>query len=78
MRRVTLIKIKKNTKVKIVEVGGGKLMALRLSSLGLRPGMWLTKISAFALRGPVTVKVGQTTLALGHGMAEKIFVESHA
>ncbi len=53
-------------------------MALRLSSLGLRPGMWLTKISAFALKGPVTVKVGQTTLALGHGMAEKIFVESHA
>ena len=78
MRRVPLTKIKKDTKVKIIEVNAGKLVALRLSSLGLRPGLLMTKISGFVLRGPVTVKVGQTTLALGHGMAEKILVEPHA
>jgi len=76
MHKVSLVRVKKGIKVKIVEISAGKLASSRLSSLGLRVGGCVIKISAFALKGPITVKIGSTTLALGHGMAEKIIVDS--
>ena len=76
MNRISLIKLKKGLKVRILEITGGKLAARRLTTLGLRPGACLTKIGSFALRGPVTVKVGSTTIALGHSMAEKVLVDA--
>lgn len=75
MHKMTLTHIKKGVKVKVVDLSVSKQIAVRLSSLGLRPGVLITKINAFALKGPVTVKIGRTTIALGHSMAEKIFVE---
>lgn len=77
MNKAALTRVKKGIKVKIVEIAAGKTLALRLSALGLRPGVCITKISAFALKGPLTVKVGTATIALGHGMAEKILVDAH-
>jgi Fe2+ transport system protein FeoA len=76
MHRVSLVRVKKGIKVKIVEITAGKLASSRLSFLGLRIGSYVIKISAFALKGPITVKIGSTTLALGHGMAEKILVDA--
>ena len=76
MHKISLVRIKKGIKVKIVEITAGKLASSRLSSLGLRIGACVTKISVFAMRGPITVKVGSTTLALGHTMAEKIIVDA--
>lgn len=76
MHKISLVRVKKGIKVKIVELPSGKLLASRLSALGLRVGTCVTKISAFALKGPITVKVGSTTLALGHTMAEKIIVDA--
>ena len=78
MAPIPLTKLKKGAKAKVIEITAGKQLALRLSHLGLRHGGHLTKISAFALRGPVTVKVGATTIALGHGMAEKVMVSALA
>jgi ferrous iron transport protein A len=75
MRRLSLVHLKENQKAKVVEVLGGIGIKQRLLSLGIYPGRELTKISHFALRGPVTVKVGRATLALGYGMAQKILVE---
>jgi Fe2+ transport system protein FeoA len=74
---ISLARLKKGTKARIVEVTAGKQMSLRLSTLGLRLGAQILKINAFALRGPVTVKIGSTIIALGHGMAEKVLVEPH-
>lgn len=74
---ISLAKLKKRTRAKIVEISGAKPLALKLSAMGLRTGAYLVKISAFALKGPVTVKVGSTTIALGHSMAEKVSVEPH-
>ncbi|MFH0877868.1 MAG: FeoA family protein [Candidatus Omnitrophota bacterium] len=73
-----LTKLGKGKKATIVELNAGRQGSHRLSSLGLRLGRHITKISSFALRGPVTVKAGSTTIALGHGMAEKVIVEFHA
>ena len=72
-----LTRLKKGQKATIAEIAGGRCVSHRLSSLGLRTGAHVTKLNAFALRGPVTVRVGHTTIALGHGMAEKILVEPH-
>jgi len=73
---MSLNRVKKNEKVKILEIAAGRMANVRLSALGLRPGTWVTKISSFALRGPVTLKVNRSTIAIGHGMAEKIIVDS--
>ena len=77
MPKMTLTKLKKGKSAKVVEVAGGKQVSHRLSSLGLRVGVSVSKISDFALKGPVAVKVGSTTIALGHTMAEKVMVEAN-
>ena len=56
-----------------IEAGAGLLS--RLSALGIRPGKRITKVSSMLMRGPVTVQLGNTRLAIGFGMARKIFVE---
>jgi len=76
MHKVSLNKVKKGLKVQILEIAAGRNATARLAALGLRPGVSVVKISSFALRGPVTVKVGRSTIAVGHGMAEKIIVDS--
>lgn len=59
----------------VAEIRGGLGAARRLEALGLRVGVKLTKISDQFLRGPVIIQVGQTTLAVGHGLANKVIVE---
>ena len=60
---------------KVVKIDGGAGLVSRLSSLGIRPGKKITKISSMLMRGPVTVQLGNTRLAIGFGMANKILVE---
>jgi len=59
----------------VVEVGGGRGFARRLSAMGVRPGIRVTKVGSMFMRGPVTVRVGQTQIALGFGMARRILVK---
>lgn len=75
MSKIPLTKLKKGVKAKIVEVTCAKQDAHRLSTLGLRIGAVVTKFSSFALKGPLAIKVGSTTIAIGHKMAEHIIVE---
>ncbi|MFC1951389.1 ferrous iron transport protein A [Chloroflexota bacterium] len=60
---------------KIIQVEGGQGITRRLASMGLRVGKAITKVSAMLMRGPVTVKVDNSQIALGHGMAKKIRVK---
>ena len=59
----------------VVQIAGGPGLAVRLNALGIRPGRRITKVSSMFMRGPVTVRVGQTQLAIGFGMARRILVE---
>jgi len=68
--------MKGNQKGKVVEISGGAGIKHRMLSMGLYPGKEITKLSHFALRGPVTIKLGRSVIALGHGVASKIIVES--
>lgn len=59
----------------IYELPKGHKALLRLSEIGLREGMTITLKHRMPLKGPVIITVGQTQIALGHGMASKIKVK---
>jgi len=59
----------------IIEILGGWGLIRRLEALGVRPGKKVTKISTTLFRGPVTLKTGNTQVAVGFGMARKIIVQ---
>jgi len=54
--------------------GGGWGFQKRLMDLGLTPGTKVTVVKSAPFRGPVEVHVRGSRLALGRGMAERIFV----
>ena len=61
----------------IVEIKGGISFFSRLESMNIRVGKRITKLSAMFRRGPITIRLDNTQLALGFGMANKILVEVH-
>ncbi|MCM8780949.1 MAG: ferrous iron transport protein A [Candidatus Omnitrophica bacterium] len=75
MKRLPLTQMKTGQKGKVVAINAGLDLQNRLLSQGIYVGREITKLSHFALRGPVTIKVGRTVMALGYGMAHKITVE---
>jgi len=76
MKKLSLTILKSGKKGKIIEVAGGAALQGKLMSMGIYPGKDIVKLSHFALRGPVMIKAGRTTVALGHSMASKIIVEA--
>jgi len=69
------------TKMKVDEVGvvkefaGGHNFLNRVQSMGIRPGKKIKKISSNFWCGPQTVEVDNVRVAIGWGMAKKIFIE---
>jgi Fe2+ transport system protein FeoA len=47
----------------------------RLMDMGLTPGTLVTVVSSAPFHGPLEVSVRGSRLALGRGMAQRIFVE---
>ena len=72
---VTLRQMHSGQSGRVLELQGGHGLVNRLSAIGIRPGKKITKISSMLMRGPVTVQLGHTKLAVGFGMANKIIVE---
>ena len=74
MKKISLVQMKEKDKGRVAEILGEGIFKNRMMSMGIYPGRDITKLSHFALRGPVTIKVGRTVLALGHGMASRVLV----
>lgn len=74
-RQMTLRQMNIGQTGTVVTILGGRGLMLRLEALGIRPGKKVTKISSTFLRGPVTLRVDSTQVAVGFGMANKIIVE---
>jgi len=72
---VTLRQMQSGQSGKVIQVQGGYGLVNRLSALGIRPGKRITKVSSMLMRGPVTIQSGNTQVAVGFGMANKIIVE---
>ncbi|MFH1198752.1 MAG: FeoA family protein [Candidatus Omnitrophota bacterium] len=77
MNKISLTHMKERQKARVSEIVGGELLQNKFMSMGIYKGREITKLGHFALRGPVAIKVGRATLALGHSMASKIMVEPH-
>ena len=72
----TLTELKSGTSCKVLEVQGGRNAVSRLEALGIHPGVKLLKKSQLIGHGPVTVEINSHQVALGHGIAHKVLVET--
>lgn len=68
-----LTMVAQGERVRLLKVNAGERLSGRLSAMGLTPGVELTVIQDAG--GPLLLGVRETRLALGRGMAQKIFVE---
>jgi len=59
----------------VVQIGGGRTMCAKLEALGIRVGCRIKKKGSQLGFGPIIVSTGNTEIAVGHGMASRIFVE---
>lgn len=71
-----LTELKSEESGTVLEIHGGSGVINRLGALGIIPGAKITKISAMSSRGPTTVLVNRTQVALGFGMASKIIIRT--
>lgn len=60
--------------VSLVSIQGGRQLRARLCNMGLVPGARFTVLNGNG-GGPVIIKVKETRLAIGRGMARKMMVE---
>ena len=74
MDEVNLTKVEPGREVIVIQLTGGSQFQEKAESLGLRTGIRIKKLSAQVMRGPVTIKIGNTKVALGYGMAKKVLV----
>ena len=73
--QLTLAEMRTGQTGTVVGVLAGHGLIRRLDALGIRPGKKVTKISSTLFRGPVILRVDNTQVAVGFGMARKIIVE---
>jgi ferrous iron transport protein A len=73
--QLTLAEMRTGQTGTVVEVLGGRGLIRRLDALGIRPGRKVTKLSSTLFHGPVILRVDNSQVAVGFGMARKIIVE---
>jgi ferrous iron transport protein A len=73
--QLTLAEMRTGQTGTVVEVLGGRGLIRRLDALGIRPGRKVTKLSSTLFHGPVILRVDNSQVAVGFGMARKITVE---
>jgi len=74
--QLTLAEMRTGQTGTVVGVMGGHGLVRRLDALGIRPGRKVTKLSSTLFRGPIILRVDNTQVAIGFGMARKIIVET--
>ncbi|MFC1910214.1 ferrous iron transport protein A [Chloroflexota bacterium] len=73
--KTTLAQMPTGHRATVLEIATGHGIADRLGAMGIRPGKTITKIGSMFMRGPVTIQVDRTQVAIGFGMAKKIIVQ---
>ena len=75
MKNVDLTQLAEGESGVVVDIQGGCGLTYRLESLGIRVGKKVTKVSSQFMRGPVTVRIDNSEVAIGFGMARKVLVK---
>ena len=73
---VALSELKEGQSGKISFIRGGHSVLQRLLDMGLTPSTKITLIKAAPFEGPIQISVRGSKLALGRGIASKVFVET--
>jgi Fe2+ transport system protein FeoA len=78
-RKVSLTELKKGETGIVISIRGGHGrfwgFGKRLMDMGLTPGTRVTVVKSAPFHGPFEILVRGSRLALGRGMARRIFVE---
>lgn len=74
MTNIDLAQMRTGQSGKVITMDGGRGMTAKLEALGIRPGVMITKVSGQIMRGPVIIRVGNTQVAIGFGMARRVIV----
>lgn len=72
---VSLTSLPEGARGVIAHATGGFGLVRRLAEMGLTPGVEVKLLKKCPFRGPVEVEVRGVALALGYGVASKIFVK---
>jgi ferrous iron transport protein A len=56
-------------------IRGGKGLSAKMDSLSLYIGKEIELVSKQSKRGPVVIKTGNTQIAIGYGIAQKIIID---
>jgi len=72
---ISLIELDTGKVAKVKRLEGGTGFQRRMASLGIRVGKTIRKITSAPLRGPIVVEVDGARVAIGRGMAARVFVE---
>ena len=73
--KTDLLGLETDQEAMVIQLKGGVTLQNKLNSLGIREGKKVKKLGKNFFRGPITVEVGQTRVAIGHSMAKKIIVK---
>ncbi len=75
MNLMRLDQISKKSTVKVERIDGGWGVRQRLSQLGVRVGCHMMVKRGSTFRGPLLISISDTNVALGRGMASKVWVQ---
>ncbi len=74
----TLVDLPIGRSAQVIELQAGWGMQRHLSSLGIRPGKIVRKITSQPMGGPIMVEVEGARVAIGRGMAARIIIRKVA
>jgi ferrous iron transport protein A len=72
----TLSNIATGSRVRVVQLNGGDEFKSKMISMGLLPNSIIEILNKSGKSGPIAIKVNQTRIVIGGGMAEKILVST--
>ncbi len=75
MEDIKLTDLKAGEQAIVVAINGGMGLKRKAEAQGLRVGVKLTKLTEHFLRGPITIRINNITIAFGYGIAQRIIVK---
>lgn len=71
---MTLSSVSSGVSVRVLRLDPGEGARQKILSLGIRPGSEL-KVQSYNKNGPLVIRLDGSRIALGRGLAERIYVE---
>ncbi|MCD6362584.1 MAG: ferrous iron transport protein A [Synergistetes bacterium] len=72
---ISLDRLREGERGRVVSIMGGRGFRMRLIQLGVMPGIEVRVSKSAFFGGPIMIEVNNTRVALGKGVASRIWVE---